>query len=40
VKFYESGVAFRTYFSLCRRLAELQPYCREESDHWDKVISD
>lgn len=40
VKFYEPGVAVKTYFNLCRRLGELQPYCREEGDHWDKVISD
>lgn len=37
-KFYEPGVAVKTYFDLCRRLGGLQPYCREESDHWDKVI--
>jgi uncharacterized iron-regulated protein len=40
VKFYEPGVAIKTYFDMCRRLGELQPYCREEGDHWDKVITD
>jgi hypothetical protein len=40
VKFYEPGVAVKIYFDLCRRLGELQPYCREESDHWDKVIDE
>jgi hypothetical protein len=40
VKFYEPGVAIRTYFDLCKRLGELQPYCREEGDHWDKIITD
>ncbi len=40
VKFYEPGVAIKTYFDMCKRLGELQPYCREEGDHWDKVITD
>jgi len=39
-KTYEPGVAVKRYFDLCRRLGELQPYCREEGDHWDKVIGD
>ncbi len=40
VKFYEPGVAVKIYFELCRRLGELQPYCREEGDHWDKILDD
>jgi hypothetical protein len=39
-RFYEPGVAVKTYFDLCRRLGELQPYCREESTHWDKIMDE
>lgn len=38
LKFYEPGVAIKTYFSLCKRLSALQPYLREESDHWDEIV--
>jgi hypothetical protein len=39
-KFYEPGVAVKTYFDLCRCLGELQPYCREEGEHWDKIVGE
>jgi uncharacterized iron-regulated protein len=37
-KFYEPGVALKTYFGLCKKLSALQPYCREEGAHWDKLL--